>query len=114
MLYDMATKPEYEANIVAAEILLDTDGRQIPKHAHGTANLDGHTSSTRKVQLKFWVTEEERAIIERKMEMLKTKNMGAYLRKMAIDGYIIKANVDMLLRIDEDQEQRQERSPQRE
>ena len=24
MLYDMATKPEYEANIVAAEILLDT------------------------------------------------------------------------------------------
>ncbi len=25
MLYDMATKPEYEANIIAAEILLDTD-----------------------------------------------------------------------------------------
>ncbi len=25
VLYDMATKPEYEANIVAAEILLDTD-----------------------------------------------------------------------------------------
>ena len=24
MLYDMRTKPEYEANIVAAEILLDT------------------------------------------------------------------------------------------
>ena len=25
MLYDMSTRPEYEANIVAAEILLDTD-----------------------------------------------------------------------------------------
>lgn len=25
MLYDMVTKPEYEANIVASEILLDTD-----------------------------------------------------------------------------------------
>ena len=25
MLYDMTTKPEYEANIVASEILLDTD-----------------------------------------------------------------------------------------
>ncbi len=25
MLYDMTTKPEYEANVVAAEILLDTD-----------------------------------------------------------------------------------------
>ena len=24
-MYDMTTKPEYEANIVAAEILLDTD-----------------------------------------------------------------------------------------
>ena len=47
---------------------------------------------TRKVQLKFWVTEEERAIIERKMEILKTKNMGAYLRKMAIDGYIIQVD----------------------
>ena len=47
---------------------------------------------TRKVQLKFWVTEVERAIIERKMEMLKTKNMGAYLRKMAIDGYIIQVD----------------------
>ena len=25
MLYDMSTRPEYEANIVAAEILLDND-----------------------------------------------------------------------------------------
>lgn len=25
MLYDMTTKPEYEANIVAAEILIDSD-----------------------------------------------------------------------------------------
>lgn len=25
LLYDMATRPEYEANVVAAEILLDTD-----------------------------------------------------------------------------------------
>ena len=27
----------------------DHYGRQIPKHAHGTANLDGHTSSTKKI-----------------------------------------------------------------
>ena len=30
-------------------IVKDHYGRQIPKHAHGTANLDGHTSSTRKI-----------------------------------------------------------------
>lgn len=30
-------------------IVKDHYGRQIPKHAHGTANLDGHTSSTKKI-----------------------------------------------------------------
>lgn len=31
------------------EIVKDHYGREIPKHAHGTANLDGHTSSTKKI-----------------------------------------------------------------
>ena len=31
------------------DIVKDHYGRQIPKHAHGTANLDGHTSSTKKI-----------------------------------------------------------------
>jgi len=43
----------------------------------------------RNVQLHFMVTERERSLIDEKMEQLGTKNMGAYLRKMAIDGYII-------------------------
>ena len=43
----------------------------------------------REVQLKFRVTSEERALIERKMALLGTTNMAAYLRKMAIDGYAI-------------------------
>lgn len=30
-------------------IVKDHYGRQIPKHAHGTINLDGHTSSTKKI-----------------------------------------------------------------
>lgn len=42
--------------------------------------------------MKFWVTEDERKIIENKMAILGTKNMGAYLRKMAIDGYIIQVD----------------------
>ena len=43
----------------------------------------------RTVQSKFRVTEEERALIEQKMKLVPTRNMEAYLRKMAIDGYII-------------------------
>ena len=43
----------------------------------------------RKVQIKFYVTEEERALIEQKMKLVPTRNMESYLRKMAIDGYII-------------------------
>ena len=43
----------------------------------------------RTVQIKFRVTEEERALIEQKMKLVPTWNMEAYLRKMAIDGYII-------------------------
>ncbi len=43
----------------------------------------------RTIQIKFRVTEEERALIEKKMKLVPTRNMEAYLRKMAIDGYII-------------------------
>ena len=42
------TDPERSKNYRGA-IVKDHYGRQIPKHAHGTANLDGHTSSTKKI-----------------------------------------------------------------
>ena len=42
----------------------------------------------RKIQIKFYVTEEERALIEQKMKLVPTRNMAAYLRKIAIDGSI--------------------------
>ena len=43
----------------------------------------------RNIQMKFWVTEEEKDLIDQKMKLLPTKRYGKYLRKMAIDGYII-------------------------
>ena len=43
----------------------------------------------RNIQLKFRVTPQEREMIETKMAQFGTTNMAAYLRKMAIDGYII-------------------------
>ena len=47
---------------------------------------------TRPVRIEFRVTEQDHQLIQKKMEQLGTKNMGAYLRKMAIDGYIIKVD----------------------
>ena len=46
----------------------------------------------REVQLNFRVSPEELALIEQKMAQLHTKRIGAYLRKMAIDGYIIQVD----------------------
>ena len=43
----------------------------------------------RNIQVKFYVTAEEKELMEQKMAQLQTKRIGAYLRKMAIDGYII-------------------------
>ena len=43
----------------------------------------------RSVQMKFCITEEEKRLIDEKMAQLRTRRYGAYLCKMAIDGYII-------------------------
>ena len=41
----------------------------------------------------FMVTPRERQLIAEKMAQLGTKNTGAYLRKMAVDGYIVKLDL---------------------
>ena len=43
----------------------------------------------REIVLRFRVTPEERGMIEEKMAQLGTENMAAYLRKIAIDGYVV-------------------------
>lgn len=50
----------------------------------------------RTVQILFCVTPEEKKEIRKKMILSKTKNMGAYLRKMALDGYIINTDTTPL------------------
>jgi hypothetical protein len=46
----------------------------------------------RPIQMLFRVSERERDFIYKKMALAKTKNKAAYLRKMAIDGYILNVN----------------------
>ena len=50
----------------------------------------------RNIQILFCVSPEEKKLIRRKMIEAKTKNMGAYLRKMAIDGYIVNTDTTPL------------------
>ena len=44
-------------------------------------------------RIVFYVTPEEKELIHAKMDQLGTENMGAYLRKIAIDGYVV--NLDL-------------------
>ena len=50
----------------------------------------------REVQLNFRVSPEELALIEQKMVQLGTKNREAYLRKMALDGYVVRLELPEL------------------
>ena len=50
----------------------------------------------RNVPLLFWVSEQEKDMILEKMAQLGTGNMSAYLRKMAIDGYVVKLDLPEL------------------
>ena len=50
----------------------------------------------RNIMIRFRVTPEEKSMIEEKMTQVGTSNMEAYLRKMAIDGYILKLDLPEL------------------
>ena len=47
----------------------------------------------RQIPIIIMVNEREKALIEEKMRQLGTKNMGAYIRKMAIDGYVVRLDL---------------------
>ena len=50
----------------------------------------------RNIQVNFRVTSEELALIEQKMSQVGTKNREAYLRKMALDGYVVQLDLPEL------------------
>ena len=59
----------------------------------GTERSDKRMSGRKRtVQSKFYVIEEERDLIAEKMKLIPTRNMAAYLRKIAIDDYIIQVD----------------------
>ena len=50
----------------------------------------------RPIQVKFFVDEKEQALIKKKMEHAGIENMSAYIRKMVIDGYVVKLDMPEL------------------
>ena len=47
-------------------------------------------------QKKFFVNDKEYELIRKKMEQMGTDNMSAYIRKMVIDGYVVKLELPEL------------------
>ena len=47
----------------------------------------------RDVPVLFWVSAEELELIRQKMQQYGTENLSAYLRKMALDGYCIRLDL---------------------
>ncbi len=50
----------------------------------------------RSIVIRFRATPDEQEQIRQRMEQLGTDNMSAFLRKMAIDGYIVKLELPEL------------------
>lgn len=50
----------------------------------------------RNVPILFWVSPEEKSLIEDKMAQVGTGNLSAYLRKMSIDGLIVNLDIPEL------------------
>ncbi len=50
----------------------------------------------RPVQIKFFVTEQERDVIRQRMELIGTTNLSAYMRKISQDGFLYTVNINGL------------------
>ncbi len=50
-------------------------------------------------RIRIWIKPEHRKLIEKKMEQAGIRNMPAYIRKMAIDGYVIRLDTSELREI---------------
>ena len=50
----------------------------------------------RNIEMTFWVSDEEKEIIEKRMNLYGGINRSSFLRKMALDGYIINFDVPEL------------------
>ncbi len=72
--------------------------QELPAHKPAAPKKTGAGAITmakrkRDVPVLFWVSAEELELIHQKMQQYGTENLSAYLRKMALDGYVVKLDL---------------------
>ena len=58
--------------------------------------MSANRNRQRPIQVKFFVNEKELDLIKQKIAQLGTENISAYLRKMAIGGYVVNLDIPEL------------------
>ena len=49
---------------------------------------------SRPIQMKFYVTEQERDVIHQRMALIGTTNLGDFMRKISQDGFLYRVNIE--------------------
>ena len=74
--------------------------QELPAHKSAApkngSRSDNHGKAQADVPVLFWVSAEELELIHQKMQQYGTENLSAYLRKMALDGYVVKLELPEL------------------
>ena len=83
---------------VRSKLQQAAEAQRPPLQRAGSRSAD-MAKQKRDVLLKVRVTPEERELIRQKMALLGTDNMAAYMRKMAIDGYVVKLDLPELRKL---------------
>ena len=65
----------------------------------GTFMEETTPNRSRSRQVKFWVSEEEYQLLQKKMKAAGGVNQGVYIRKMILDGYIVNLDIPELKEI---------------
>jgi len=90
----------FDSNLKGAILLENTESKPDKNSGQstiGTAQAAGaktKPSRQRNVNLAFRVTEEEKALIDKRVAQTGMSNLRAYMVKMAIDGRVIKVELD--------------------
>ena len=65
----------------------------------GTLMEETTSNRNRSRQVKFWVSDEEYELLQKKIKAAGGVNQGAYIRKMILDGYIVNLDIPELKEI---------------
>ena len=80
--------------VVAADLRPSRRGKEPAEGGNAVRKNEGRT-----VGLYTKVSPEEKEVIDQKMALLGTTNLRAYLRKMAVDGYVVQLDMSSVVEL---------------